>query len=401
MPGFEIDVPEQPAGAGLKSCSACGLFSRCLSSKMPPSGSGNLSVLFIGEAPGVQEDKYGKHFVGRAGQRLRRTLQEIGVDLNECYMTNAIICKPPKNRTPSDLEIATCQHHLLTTIDQLKPRIIVPLGSVAVKSLMLGRIKKIDNIYKWRGWQIPDRDFRAWICPTFHPSYIEHLNDGSPEDLFFKRDLSKTIELAFSNEDPASHWLDITNSVHILDKRSACIYLRDLIKHPPKVFAFDFETTGKKPHREGHRIICCGISTTKNHSVAFWVDQDKKIKNMLRTLLTNQSKKIAANIPFEAAWSEVILGVDVQNWIWDTCLGAHLQDNRSAICGMKFQAYVNYGIPDYDSRVADFLTSEEDSANAFNRVDQANPNDLMFYCGLDALIERNLADKQRLDLWKE
>jgi hypothetical protein len=120
------------------------------------------------------------------------------------------------------------------------------------------------------------------------------------------------------------------------------------------------------------------------------------VVSLLKKVLTHERIwKIAANMKFEEIWSREILKIRVANWLWDSMLAAHNLDNRQEITGLKFQAYVNYGIIDYDSHIKPFLQSkEENNGNAFNRIHEVDLFDLLTYCGIDSMLEYRLAFDQ-------
>jgi uracil-DNA glycosylase family 4 len=131
-------------------------------------GSGNpeAQLMFVGEAPGADEDEQGLPFVGRAGQLLTKIIEAIDLKRDDVYIANVIKCRPPANRNPEPDEIATCEPFLFRQIDTIKPRVIVALGTHAAHTLL-----KIDDpISRIRGKQ---HDFRgAILIPTFHPAYL-------------------------------------------------------------------------------------------------------------------------------------------------------------------------------------------------------------------------------------
>lgn len=99
------------------------------------SGEGNLSamVLFIGEAPGAEEDRLGRPFVGRSGRYLTEVLARCGIARSDVYITNIVKCRPPDNRDPLPDELAACQDYLLRQIELIRPRIIVTLGRLSMR----------------------------------------------------------------------------------------------------------------------------------------------------------------------------------------------------------------------------------------------------------------------------
>ena len=123
-------------------------------------------LMFVGEAPGEEEDKRGEPFVGRAGQLLTKIIEAIGLTRDQVYIANVIKCRPPGNRNPEPDEVAQCEPFLFRQIDVIQPRVIVPLGKFAAQSLL----KTMDPITRLRGRQF---DYRgAVLIPTFHPAYL-------------------------------------------------------------------------------------------------------------------------------------------------------------------------------------------------------------------------------------
>ena len=143
-------------------------------------------VMFIGEAPGKNEDETGIPFIGRAGQLLRNYIKEVGFKDDEFYIANTIKCRPPENRKPTKEEKAACEEFLKQQIELVNPKIIVLVGSTALESFIFD--KKL-TITKARG-QIFEINGRKFI-PIFHPSYLlryHSMEVGSPRYLF-KHDL--------------------------------------------------------------------------------------------------------------------------------------------------------------------------------------------------------------------
>jgi len=129
-------------------------------------GSASARLMFIGEAPGAEEDLQGRPFVGAAGQVLNNLLNKLGLSREEVYITNVVKSRPPENRDPQPDEIAACLPFLLKQIKAIQPRVIVTLGKIATQAL-LGSHEPITRI---RGqWQRFDH---LRVMPTFHPSYL-------------------------------------------------------------------------------------------------------------------------------------------------------------------------------------------------------------------------------------
>ena len=122
--------------------------------------------MFVGEAPGQEEDERGEPFVGKSGQLLTKIIEAIGLSREQVYIANVIKCRPPGNRNPEPDEVATCQPFLFRQIDVIQPRVIVPLGKFAAQCLL----KTNDPITRLRGREFRYRD--AILMPTYHPAYL-------------------------------------------------------------------------------------------------------------------------------------------------------------------------------------------------------------------------------------
>src|SRR5688500_14141863 len=147
-------------------CRRCKLCSMGRSQIVFGVGNPKARLMFVGEAPGEEEDKRGEPFVGRAGQLLTKIIEAIGLTREQIYIANVIKCRPPGNRNPEPDEVEQCEPYLFRQIDVIKPRVIVPLGKFAAQSLL----KTMDPITRLRGRQF---DYRgAALIPTFHPAYL-------------------------------------------------------------------------------------------------------------------------------------------------------------------------------------------------------------------------------------
>ena len=129
-------------------------------------GNPDADLLFIGEAPGMHEDRQGEPFVGAAGQLLTRMLGEIGMTRDEVYIANVLKCRPPGNRNPEPDEIATCEPFLFQQLASVEPKVVIALGAFAARTLLktdapISRLR--GRVFDYRG---------AKLIPTFHPSFL-------------------------------------------------------------------------------------------------------------------------------------------------------------------------------------------------------------------------------------
>jgi DNA polymerase len=197
----ELDGPSSPeapyvlrgeddAGAALLALkSHIGDCTRCKLHKMGRRqvvfgvGNPNADLMFVGEAPGADEDAQGEPFVGRAGQLLTKIIEGgLQMKRSDVYIANVIKCRPPGNRNPEPDEVATCEPFLNEQIDTIKPRVIVALGTFAAHALL----KTDAPISRLRG-KVFDYRGGSRLIPTFHPAFLLR----SPER---KRDVWEDIK---------------------------------------------------------------------------------------------------------------------------------------------------------------------------------------------------------------
>jgi len=129
-------------------------------------GSARARLVFVGEAPGEEEDRQGRPFVGRAGQLLTKIINAMGLEREEVYICNILKCRPPGNRNPQEDEIAACEPFLVKQIEAIDPEIICALGTFAAKTLL----RTEAPISAIRG-RFHDYHGRR-LMPTYHPAYL-------------------------------------------------------------------------------------------------------------------------------------------------------------------------------------------------------------------------------------
>jgi len=164
----------------VKACSECNAcrLAKTRNKIVIERGSRNAPVMLVGEGPGEQEDKTGKPFVGAAGQLLDHLLSALMFDEEDYYICNIVKCRPPGNRAPFDDEAEKCLNFLRNQLVLVKPKIIVCLGSVAMRHI----IDKNAKITKIRGTWIERKGY--WIMPTYHPAAL--LRDRSKKAYMFE-----------------------------------------------------------------------------------------------------------------------------------------------------------------------------------------------------------------------
>jgi len=186
--------------AAIAACQRCGLVNT-RTKIVPGEGSHRAEVMFIGEAPGRDEDAQGRPFVGRAGKLLERLLAEIGIRRSEVFIGNVLKCRPVssegKDRKPTEREVSACSHFLDSQIEKIKPKVICTLGDTATQYILRKYGIKPDAISKIHG-KVFEAD-KLKIIPLYHPAaalYTYRLETVMKEDFMKLKSIlsQKTLE---------------------------------------------------------------------------------------------------------------------------------------------------------------------------------------------------------------
>lgn len=386
-----IEIPLLP------NCGKCGLLKQCRTPKMPLSGKGRKKILIVGEAPGENEDLQGRPFCGRSGDLLARTLLRLGIDMRQdCWITNALSCHPPRNLLP-EKAVDYCRPLVVQKVRELKPEVMILLGGAAVRSV-LGWIWKEDvgRINKWVGWTIPHQQLNCWIVPNFHPAHVlrNEPRNGGPDPYLsvFQDILADAASLVGSP--PYQHVPDYRKRVKILlDDQEAVSYIHSMIGTHP--VAWDLETNMLKPYPRNAEILCCSLSDGRGSIAYPWT---RKTQEATFDFLESDTPKFGYNIKFETTWIRTLYGVEINNWDagLDGMIAAHILDNRQGVSGLKFQAFVTLGMDAYDQTVKPYMKAS--GGNTVNRlwdfVRRYGWEPLLLYCGLDSLLEHKICSHQ-------
>jgi DNA polymerase len=170
-------------------CSRCKLHGLGRHNVVFGVGNPNADLMFVGEAPGHDEDLQGIPFVGRAGQLLTKIIEAINLRREDVYIANVIKCRPPENRNPEPDEVDMCEPFLFRQVQVIRPRIIVALGTFAARALLRSK----EPISRMRGQIFKYGD--ALLIPTFHPAYVLR-NPASKRDVW--EDMKKVRDLLAS-----------------------------------------------------------------------------------------------------------------------------------------------------------------------------------------------------------
>ena len=364
---------------------------------MPPSGKGRRKILIVGEAPGQTEDEQNRQFVGKAGEKLSAVLHRFGIDLwKDCWIVNALSCRPPGNKIDDPKKIDYCRPLVTAAIKKFRPRVIVTLGAHALRSVV-APLWGVDTgeIGRWTGMQIPARPLNCWVCPTWHPSYLLRQNDPVL-DLWFRNHLESAIKLADMRPwGPKGTPPDYAKQIEIIpDPAVAANRIRQIELLGDLPATFDFETDRLKPDADDARIVCAAICWEGRKTIAFPFAGPAIAA--LGDWLRSPAPKHGWNSKFEERWVRKIYGFSVNNWQSCGMINAHVGDNRPGVSGLKFQAFARLGFPPYNEHIKPYL--EGSGGNGKNKIDQIPLNDLLQYCGLDALLEWIIGEQQRREL---
>lgn len=371
------------------SCVSCGLYRKCKNPKLKPTGNFKKGILNLAAFPTKFDDRKIKHFQDRSGKYLQRIYKGLGIDIEEdCLNYYAVNCHTSK---VMPFQIECCRKSVMALIEKYKPKIIICFGMEGLYGLIGHRWKKkLGGIYKWRGFQIPDQELKTWICPVFSPLFVADAKN-KVEEVIWKSDLKKALQKL-----DESFYISKTPKIVNLGED-----LQKFDEITEGTIAFDYETTGIKPHRIGHKVVCGAVAVSEDLVYTFMMPATKRARKPWYDLMQRESvKKIAQNLKFEDNWTNVRLRSEIKGWEWDTMLATHIIDNRPGITGLKFQTYVQFGIIDYDFEVSPWLKSKGKDANEMNKIleliEKPNGQDLLLkYCAYDSIYEFRLAMRQQ------
>lgn len=404
MEGFfdELGVTEEEVKREtpiVPTCIKCGRYKKGKNPKIPYSGKGKKKILIVGEFPEEKDDRKGKNFIGEIGEFLREVLNKLGYDLDlDFYSTNSLICYSPNN--PTKLQINACRTKVFNTFNELNPVGLILLGPTAYSSFlehrMTGRLTGV-SFNNFLGHCIPDQFLGAWVGITYNPAHILKTKWDKTLKKIWIDHLTYFIE---TMKEPVKIFKN--PEINIILEEEKAINILNKLRKTEKILAWDYETTGIKPHRKEQEIYTASISNGKK-AWAFPFFDSKEFKLSWKKFLTSHKiLKLSHQKRFEAIWTKEKLGYWPKNPQWCTLLAQHSLKNKGRV-GLKFLTYVNEGIMGYDKNTANFLGStkkgeDEKSNNSLNRIKEAKLDDILYYNGLDSLYGYKLWEKQATKL---
>lgn len=338
-------------------------------------------VMIVGEAPGHREDDVGKPFQGKSGKLLDELLESIDMTRDEVYITNAVRCRPPENRTPDAKEIKACSVYMKKELEEVEPDYILTLGATALKALM-GKAK----ITEVRGQVFEMKNSKAKLMPTYHPAAA--LRD--PKRLNPLKDDFKKFWQLINNKQPKLPKINL----QVVKNRSDFHDLMDSLENCPDP-ELDIETNGLDRFAEGFRVHCLGIGLEDIKWILpleieeSWVFGDfEQQKTALKKIeaLSQRRNWTGHNGKFDNGVLWHVYGVRFR-LADDTQLAHHLL-NENDHHALKYLTRTELNGPDYD------LPADK----KINPQTQEDRDNLFLYCGYDLHFTRQLKTKFRKKL---
>ena len=306
-------------------------------------------IAIVGEAPGVDEAIRGKPFVGASGKLLRAVASQIGLDLDETFITNVCCCRPPQNRTPLPPEIEIAKPRLFAELQSFKPSHVISLGNTAAYALMGAEYQKITN---FRGvWQ--ERNGMK-IMPTYHPAMLLRQPEAFKD---FVRDLKQLVDPCKEIRPPVLHILD-TGDPAKLSFINKALWSGTEAQNQ-LIWSIDIETTGFDFHED--RILSIAISPDTMTTIIV-SDEALKHRNVLHWLQTlAKNKRIQWSghnaIGFDAPFIEAQYGISFFI-TYDTMLMHYAVDERAGKQGLKIIGRDYFGLDDWSKGLGEYLKGE-------------------------------------------
>jgi uracil-DNA glycosylase family 4 len=332
-------------------CETCGLYKGCRSPKMARFGQGKKKILIIGEAPGSNEDREGKQFVGDSGKYLKTILSEFGINMDvDCVRQNVVRCRPPENRLPQNSEMKSCYPNLLKDIEEVQPHLIICLGEPAIWSVLdvkcvrnlkgASHSQKSGFVNKVHGFVFPYQKFNCWVGCSYHPASVGY--NPALENLFID-DMHKILSYV---DKPLSRPLDEnTNNYLLEDCDCALDVLMDLTNIPEPV-ATDFETTTISPYDKEAKIHYVSFAKSVDEGFCIWLEnpnwsviEQATVYDALKRFLKSSTPKIIQNFNMEESWSRQHIGTSIENLKMDTMITSHVINCRGGTTGLDFQVF--------------------------------------------------------------
>jgi uracil-DNA glycosylase family 4 len=371
-------------------CENCDLLSTgaFVPSRFPDSGDAQYAV--VGEAPGFNEAVRGEPFIGPSGKLLDKVLGHHGIERKNLLLTNACLCRPEGNATPTPQAIRSCRPRLMAELEQLQPKRVLALGASAADSLM----KSKQPITKRRVGNARPSPDGFTIVPTVHPAYCLRNGDAFP---YLVRDVEKLYK-DMPEWKPPTYFVadseeDALNAINMI------VLEAEMFVEGKRVLVVDIECGIDKDndydHPDRYQMLCIGVAYGKGKVVVFGerVMSNEKVMQYLTKLLQN-SRLVGHNFKFDCAGLYPSMG---ELLIWfDTMLAHYCIDERPGNHALGQLGPEILGTPDWKHEIDKYLGTGKNydaiprpQLYKYNAYDDAVTWDLMVYF-LDELERRGL-----------
>lgn len=349
-----------------------------------------VDVLFVGEAPGGEEDAKGTPFVGRAGNLLRDCIKRAGI--KNWAIANVVNCKTPNNKTPTFAEAAFCSGFLGALIHRLQPKFIVPLGTVAMQALTGDKGAGITKFVtqpecKANPFTLTVAGVSATVFPMLHPSYIlrnDHMSGAY--GIAFNR-LQEIVTGAATTTRLAKkrNW-------RVLMKRQEVLDFLKRLKKEKKPASFDFETSCLDPFEMDATILCVGMSNTPGEGVTIPIDHsespfkgDEEIVRAIVDVIEDPDIGVVIqNGAFDMRWAIVKWNARNIQLVGDPMLCSHALDEQRGRHSLDQQ--IIRELPD----VPNYWAGSDEWIKEHGSFSSMPLHDLGIYCAGDADTEISL-----------
>lgn len=304
-------------------CRNCPLYEHAKSNCIPGRGSNYPKVIFIGEAPGREEDREGEVFIGDAGKKVDEFIHKYKIHLDDFFITNVCRCRPEHNRTPTRKEIRACSPYLFDEIQRLKPKILVPMGNTALMALL-----GVTGIHSYRNRVMRSDTYNCDVLPMLHPSAL--LRNPDHESLMHK-DFQKLKEYLAEHVTAETRERIEFGEVKVVQTKP---HMNSIYKKILKrgIMFWDVETNGESVYdKDKLQVTCVSICCENKIAYVFPVTEYANdlyehfiFDFMLKLLQNPKIKKCAQNINFDTKVMKVKYGIETVNWWFDTMIAHYL-----------------------------------------------------------------------------
>jgi uracil-DNA glycosylase family 4 len=332
----------------LANCEACPLFDE--NSFVPSVGPDKAKLAIVGEAPGYQEKVRGVPFTGPSGRLLDVVLKHAGYKRDEVFLTNACLCRPRDNATPSAEAVRACAPRLLAELKGRDPEAIVPLGNTATQAILNTRqgVTQLRVGPAKQSGTFPG----VRVIPTFHPAYCLRQADQFPN---LVSDFEKLKEGSREPWSPPDFRVfdDATSALAAIGELQ-----RRVVREGKKSLVIDIEAGIEKDtafdHPNEYDLLCVGIAYAKGKAIVLGENAvgDRRVLDGLRDLFRS-AHLIAHNGKFDLAGLFPHLGA--LELYFDTMLANYCLDERGGVHGLKYLAVEKLGAPKYDDEVLKYV----------------------------------------------